>query len=91
MLTKRKILLWLLLVSGTIIIILDVTKRIGIWKTKEIAKKKEFSSLANTNTTCAILEREGWLSEMETKHRKTKERIQKLCQDIGREEMTSYQ
>ena len=44
MLTKRKILLWLLLVSGAMIIILDVTKRIGIKKAKEIAKKKEFSS-----------------------------------------------
>ena len=43
MLTKRKILLWLLLVSGAMIIILDVTKRIGIKKAKEIAKKKEFS------------------------------------------------
>ena len=82
MFTKRKILLWLLLVSGTIFLILDVNKQIGKGKTKGITKKKEFSSLANTNTTCAILEKEGWLSEMENKHHKTKERIQRICQDI---------
>ena len=82
--------LWLLSVSGSVIIILDVNKRIGIGKTEEdkyssstsknlmqTTKKKEFSSLANTNTTCAILEKEGWVTEMESKHLKTKERIQK--------------